>query len=75
MNDAVHLRLSAYTVTENGGKFHLNMVVQNQHPKRGIFHLPGRVEKFHPVMGWKNYTQMMDNSTQKKNLFNVAPVI
>jgi hypothetical protein len=32
-------------------KIPLKMVVKNQHPKRGIFHFPGRVEKFHPVMG------------------------
>jgi hypothetical protein len=38
-------------------KIPLKMVVQYFHPKRGIFHLPGRVEKFHPVMGLKNFTQ------------------
>jgi hypothetical protein len=36
-------------------KIPLKMVVQYFHPKRGIFHLPGRVEKFHPVMGVENF--------------------
>jgi hypothetical protein len=41
-------------------KIPLKMVVQYVHPKRGIFHLPGRVEKFHPVLGVLSSTSKVD---------------
>jgi hypothetical protein len=64
-----------YTVTENGGKFHLKwwsnistLNVEYSTSREGGKIPPcDGVEKFHP--------KMVDNFTQKKSLFNVTPVI